>query len=61
MPRYHVRLRIDRDHCFHTTVPVAAYQKLSRAEIQRRARRQAVRAFGRQARRWRLIDAERGR
>lgn len=61
MPRYRVRLRIDQGTCWHTSIDVGAYQKLSRAEIQRRARRQAVQAFGRQARGWRLIDAERGR
>jgi hypothetical protein len=61
MPRYRVRLRVSGSHCWQTDVPVEVREKLSRGEIQRRARRQAVAAFGRQARGWRLIDAERKR
>jgi hypothetical protein len=61
MPHYRVRLRISGGQGFHTDVPVRPYEKLSRVEIQRRARKQAVQAFGKQARSWPLIDAERKR
>ena len=60
-PYYLVRLRCSPSHGWTTRVPVRPYERLTRAEIQRRARRQAVAAFGRHARAWPLIDAERKR
>jgi hypothetical protein len=60
-PYYRVSLRIEPGTAWGTRVPVQPYEVLTRAEIQRRARRLAVTAFGRQARGWKLIYAERKR
>ncbi|MDP4501101.1 hypothetical protein [Nonomuraea turcica] len=61
-PHYRVRMRMGADSgnvCWHTRVPVEPYEKLSDAEIEQRARANAVKAFGPQASGWTLLDAER--
>ena len=63
MPHYQVRLRIPGESGvgWSTRVEVQPFEQLTDRELQRRARRQAVAAFGRQARGWTLIDAVRKR
>jgi hypothetical protein len=65
MPKYHVRLTDPDDNwsntCWHTDVPVKPHERLSNAEVERRAVANAVGAFGRQAAGWKLLDAQRKR
>jgi hypothetical protein len=59
MAHYHARLHIEGNSCWHARVPVKAGEALPDDEIERRARKLAVKAFGQQASGWTLIDAER--
>jgi hypothetical protein len=58
-PHYRVALREGPRTVWLCRVQVNPREKLSSAEIQRRARRLAVAAFGRQARGWPLVHATR--
>ena len=57
--RYIVRLRVGPDHAYESHIRFPRHSKPTRRQLEAAARRDAVAAFGKQARGWKFMDARR--